>query len=236
MTVSNHLRKSLYGKAKPREVRKSNGVSLVVAAIFYIIVIMVNYTFTKPPFMKHITRILLPAVFYSIALIIHLSLALAPKPSWSSCNYLDLLNKSNICLVCKIPKLARSQHCYACNTCIEEFDHHNYWIRNCVNKTNRLRYLTFMVMHLIACIKAFLFSLCGLFIQEWKSPFEILNTEYNNLRKAILVCNLLTATAFMFFVLHLVYVHICSLFLNKTCYERFGRYGKLPFERKMIRD
>lgn len=58
------------------------------------------------------------------------------------------------CKLCKIIKPPRSKHCRDCNACIDRFDHHCYWIANCVGKKNtRAFYL--ILLYCIAVIVAF---------------------------------------------------------------------------------
>lgn len=45
----------------------------------------------------------------------------------------------------KIIKSTRSKHCDICNRCVEKFDHHCYYISNCVGKSNIRLFAVFLV-------------------------------------------------------------------------------------------
>lgn len=43
---------------------------------------------------------------------------------------------SNYCPVCEIKHTKTSKHCYVCNHCVNDFDHHCIWIGKCITKKN----------------------------------------------------------------------------------------------------
>ena len=51
-----------------------------------------------------------------------------------------------ICLACALLKPKRSFHCEICKKCIERYDHHCYWINNCVGRHNFGRFICFIVL------------------------------------------------------------------------------------------
>lgn len=74
-------------------------------------------------------------------------------------------NLADYCPYCKIKKEYRSMHCLICDYCVCEFDHHCFWVGNCVGKNNYNLFFTFLISMLIYMIvtiafDAIYFALC----------------------------------------------------------------------------
>ena len=66
--------------------------------------------------------------------------------------YTDLLDiaeneedAENFCPYCLIKYKYKSKHCLICKKCIEEFDHHCFWVGNCVGKNNYSLFFIFLI-------------------------------------------------------------------------------------------
>lgn len=46
----------------------------------------------------------------------------------------------------------REYHCSTCRICIGQYDHHCFWINNCVGKNNIIRFNIFLVLTEISLI------------------------------------------------------------------------------------
>jgi hypothetical protein len=55
------------------------------------------------------------------------------------------VNISEYCPDCVVKKTDTSKHCLICDTCIEGFDHHCYWVNNCIGKRNLHLFIAFIV-------------------------------------------------------------------------------------------
>lgn len=55
----------------------------------------------------------------------------------------------NFCSYCLVKNKYRSKHCLICQKCIEEFDHHCFWVGNCIGKNNYTLFFIFLVYVLI---------------------------------------------------------------------------------------
>lgn len=55
-------------------------------------------------------------------------------------------NLIDFCETCLIKKTTRSKHCIICDRCTEGFDHHCYWINNCIGNGNIYIFLFFILM------------------------------------------------------------------------------------------
>lgn len=82
-------------------------------------------------------------------LMLYVSLLTKPKEKKAG-TYLDFLQKNTklkkVCLICIREKTPRSFHCDICKTCVDRYDHHCFWINNCVGKYNLRRFLVFIIL------------------------------------------------------------------------------------------
>jgi ankyrin repeat protein len=64
-------------------------------------------------------------------------------------NLLDAVEKGenleNFCPFCLIRKNYKNTHCLICQKCIDEFDHHCFWVGNCIGKNNYTFFFIFLI-------------------------------------------------------------------------------------------
>ena len=66
---------------------------------------------------------------------------------------LDIVDRGeeieNFCPNCLVRKTYRSMHCLICQKCVDEFDHHCFWVGNCIGKNNYTLFFIFLVYILL---------------------------------------------------------------------------------------
>jgi len=73
--------------------------------------------------------------------------------------YNSRMLKLKYCETCFIFRPPRTSHCYHCDFCVEEFDHHCPWISNCVGKGNYYTFNLFLWITTLCGLVSFLLSL-----------------------------------------------------------------------------
>ena len=54
-------------------------------------------------------------------------------------------NLENFCPFCLVRKNYKNTHCLICQKCIDEFDHHCFWVGNCIGKKNYTFFFIFLI-------------------------------------------------------------------------------------------
>ena len=95
-------------------------------------------------------------VFSVLVFILFISLSYSNPGRMKNELYRDLLdiveNNEDVslyCPYCLVKKNFRSLHCLICKQCVEEFDHHCFWVGNCIGKKNYTLFFIFLIYILI---------------------------------------------------------------------------------------
>ena len=101
----------------------------------------------------------------------------------------------NICVKCRISINDKIQHCLICDRCVENWDHHCYWLNTCINDKNYTKFHAFVVFTILFLFFNLLFYItCLYLLLSSKEIFvrEIFNLEYDSFPylviKIIIIC------------------------------------------------
>ena len=102
---------------------------------------------------------------------------------YKSYNYnLDTLD--NLCPLCKIIKPAKTVHCLICKKCIENFDHHCFWLNICINDKTFHFFMSFLIVLFISIfLYIFIFLIIILSLKLY-TP----NLDLGNLLILVILC------------------------------------------------
>ena len=118
---------------------------LIISLVFFIIV---------PDFESTIFAIIYLSISGLVFLLYFILSCSDPGKMFTQ--YKDLLSiveqgedLENFCPYCLVKKKYRSLHCLICRKCVDEFDHHCFWVGNCIGKNNYTLFFVFLVYILL---------------------------------------------------------------------------------------
>ena len=189
---------------------KTNLYDFIFIAIYFIIVYIIFITFIFPFFYSQKYYFIYILIILSItsSLLIGLIsqvLCFITEPGIIPRNYpsfkiKDFSNKviySKIskkpiiriqrnCAICSIRRPKKCQHCFFCDNCVEEFDHHDQYISNCIGKRNKKYYLFYIFFYFIFLLQIYInsfFQFCFSFSTFNDDILEI----YSNIKISIMI-------------------------------------------------
>ena len=126
---------------------------LIFALVFFILLPFFNNTVFSVGYLS----------LSGIVFILYFLLSFSNPGKMINTTYKDLLDivengedLDNYCSYCLVRKKYRSLHCLICQKCIDEFDHHCFWVGNCIGKNNYTLFFIFLVYVLLNT----LFNVC----------------------------------------------------------------------------
>ena len=163
---------------KPDINKKSNlsNINMLLFIVLHITVIFLTFVMLMPYFDNTVfTLIYLAISFLLFILFFILSFSDPGKLSNSNnISMLDLVLRGELleeyCPNCLIKMNYRTKHCIICEKCVDEFDHHCFWVGNCIGKNNYLLFFIFLVFVIFNTVFNFLITTYYVFT-EMKSPF-----------------------------------------------------------------
>ena len=131
----------------------------------------------------------------------------------------------NICIKCGIIKSSSTKHCLICDRCVENWDHHCYWLNTCISNKNFCKFKLFLYFTFIFLIKNLLFYIYSVYlILSAKDLFfqEIFNIEIGSevyyLVLALLISALIVIIIFIFYSLIFLnfpfVIYYCKMNIN----------------------
>ena len=130
-----------------------------------------------------------------------------------------------ICAFCEVKKDLKAKHCHHCERCVQNFDHHCPWIRNCVGKNN---FRTFIAFLTVCCVDFLYTSLLGMldYFQLLQDKRRYL--EVSTYHKELGLCITILCMICFCFVFPIWCLQISNLVKRTTTHERFS-YKKHTF-------
>ena len=111
-------------------------------------------------------------------------------------NY-ELEKIEQLCPICKIIKQSKTKHCIICNKCIENWDHHCYWLNICINKETYNFFIWFIITLFILILFNIIIFMSLLF------NIKIFSNSLNYINLVVFM--------FIFFILFIHVYGFCSI-------------------------
>mmetsp|Transcript_41784 Transcript_41784/g.67787 ORF Transcript_41784/g.67787 Transcript_41784/m.67787 type:complete len:285 (-) Transcript_41784:81-935(-) len=120
-----------------------------------------------------------------------------------------------VCKYCSIQQPLRTKHCKVCHKCILKFDHHCFWIGQCVGERNHFVFLVYLVVESVTCIWT-VFLMHSAFtekesIQSWLDS------------NALVLFGFILLIGFTILPFSLCLYHIYLAMTNQTTWEQMRR-------------
>ena len=130
---------------------KFSNINMVLFIVMHIIIISLTF-FMLMPYFNCTTFSLIYLAISFLVFILFGYLSFSDAGKMTNNEYTDLLDivekgekLENFCPYCLVQKNYRSTHCLICQKCIEEFDHHCFWVGNCIGKNNYSLFFIFLI-------------------------------------------------------------------------------------------
>ena len=166
----------LFFKPDINKKTKLSNINMLLFIILHITVIFLTFVMLMPYFDDTIfSLIYLTVSFLLFVLFLVLSFSDPGKLiNDENMSMLDIVEKGELledyCPKCLIKINYRTKHCLICEKCVDEFDHHCFWVGNCIGKNNFSLFFVFLIYIIFNTAFNFLITTIYVFT-EMKSPF-----------------------------------------------------------------
>ena len=131
---------------------------------------------------------------------------------------------NNICIKCIRIKKPNTIHCAVCNLCIDDWDHHCFWLNACITKKNLKKFVFFLITIICLILCNIIFSVCFLiiyFVEEIEIRDDFIkkiltNNEFN--------CNMI--------ILNSLYISFFSIYILIFSFLFFYNFSNIILSSK----
>ena len=139
------------------------------------------------------------------------------------------------CNICSIKRPKKCQHCFFCDNCVEEFDHHNQYVSNCIGKRNKKHFFLFLFFELFFLIEIYIFSFIQFYLVFIDYTSDIKNI-YNYISMTVAIIGIILILMLLNLYYNydyqnrLIYVLLCSniFFVFSFYYSKYKNSSSLP--------
>ena len=160
-----------------------------------------------------------------------------PKKKLTMDNVKQLMKKKEVkinlkfyCPKCLLKRQKDLKHCVICDQCCEEFDHHCYWVNNCVGKNNYKYFISFLLFSFIDVLLILFICIYSLIFKEkedidnsddnfnkllWFPKLINVNNKNNYFKNIFSIILIISALFFLIPQFILIIIHIKNICDNK---------------------
>ena len=129
--------------------------NMILFIVLHLVIILLVFFILLPYFNSNIFSSIY-IIVSAFVFILYISLSFSNPGKMINNEYndlLDIVEKGNdaedFCPYCLVKNNFRSKHCLICQNCIDEFDHHCFWVGNCIGKKNYKLFFIFLIYILL---------------------------------------------------------------------------------------
>ena len=129
--------------------------NMILFIVLHLVIILLVFFILLPYFNSNIFSSIY-IIVSAFVFILYISLSFSNPGKMINNEYndlLDIVEKGNdaedFCPYCLVKNNFRSKHCLICQNCIDEFDHHCFWVGNCIGKNNYKLFFIFLIYILL---------------------------------------------------------------------------------------
>ena len=129
--------------------------NMILFIVLHLVIILLVFFILLPYFNSNIFSSIY-IIISAFVFILYISLSFSNPGKMINNEYndlLDIVEKGNdaedFCPYCLVKNNFRSKHCLICQNCIDEFDHHCFWVGNCIGKNNYKLFFIFLIYILL---------------------------------------------------------------------------------------
>ena len=160
---------------------------------------------------------------------------------------LDIVEKGNeaedFCPYCLVKNKFRSKHCLICQQCVDEFDHHCFWVGNCIGKKNYTLFFIFLIYILLNTLFIMGLNIYYLVTEIHNEEIEEGNSAFPGFYFGnIIIYNRIfriVASVCIFIICVLFFFPLFNLFrmqLNTAIEKRQIRIDEEEYEKEQLRE
>ena len=223
--------------------------NMILFIVLHLIIVFLVFFIVLPYFESNIFSIIY-IIETCLVFLLYTILSCSNPGKMVNHDYVDLLDIvengneiEDFCPDCLVKTKFRSKHCLVCQQCVEEFDHHCFWVGNCIGKKNYTLFFIFLIYILLNSLFTIVINIYYLITEIRKESIKEGSTAfpgfyfgdifiYNKIFRIIVsVC--------IFIICILFFIPLVNLFkmqLNTAIEKRQIRIDEEEYEKNQLKE
>ena len=223
--------------------------NMILFIVLHLIIVFLVFFIVLPYFESNIFSIIY-IIETCLVFLLYTILSCSNPGKMVNHDYVDLLDIvengneiEDFCPDCLVKTKFRSKHCLVCQQCVEEFDHHCFWVGNCIGKKNYTLFFIFLIYILLNSLFTIVINIYYLITEIRKESIKEGSTAfpgfyfgdifiYNKIFRIIVsVC--------IFIICILFFIPLVNLFkmqLNTAIEKRQIRIDEEEYEKEQMKE
>lgn len=234
---------------------KYSNVNMILFISLHIVIIFLTFFMLMPYFNNTIFSLCYLAISFLVFLLFgYLSFSDPGKMINNENNHLlDLVEKGeeleNFCPFCLVKKNYKTVHCLICQNCVDEFDHHCFWVGNCIGKNNYEFFFIFLIFIIFNTLFNFVITFYYITYEMIATRGEKGNNAFpgfyfgvdsfiynRNMRIGVSICISVICVLFFIPLIDLFQIHLSTIIEKRELRLEEEEYEKNQLMEKLIEE